>query len=45
VLKGARPDFVDHLSRAHHGNAADAAHQPPQSRSDVAVLPTANPVR
>ncbi|MEI6659609.1 MAG: trypsin-like peptidase domain-containing protein [Planctomycetota bacterium] len=45
VLKGARPDFVDHLSRAHHGNATDAAHQPPQSRSDVAVLPTANPVR
>jgi thiol-disulfide isomerase/thioredoxin len=45
VLKGARPDFVDHLSRAHHGHAADAAHQPPQSRSDVAVLPTANPVR
>jgi thiol-disulfide isomerase/thioredoxin len=45
VLKGARPDFVDHLSRAHHGHAADAAHQPPQSRSDVAVLPPANPVR
>jgi thiol-disulfide isomerase/thioredoxin len=45
VLKGARPDFVDHLSRAHHGHAAAAAHQPPQSRSDVAVLPTANPVR
>jgi hypothetical protein len=45
VLKGARPDFVDHLSRAHHGHAADAAHQPPQSRSDVAVLPTANPIR
>jgi thiol-disulfide isomerase/thioredoxin len=45
VLKGARPDFVDHLSRAHHGHAADAAHQPPQSRSDVAVLPAANPVR
>ncbi len=45
VLKGARPDFVDHLSRAHHGHAADAAHQPPQSRSDVAVLPTANAVR
>jgi hypothetical protein len=45
VLKGARPDFVDHLSRAHHGHAADAAHQPPQSRSDVAVLPTASPVR
>jgi thiol-disulfide isomerase/thioredoxin len=45
VLKGARPDFVDHLSRAHHGHAADAAHQLPPSRSDVAVLPTANPVR
>jgi len=45
VLKGARPDFVDHLSRAHHGHAADAARQPPQSRSDVAVLPAANPVR
>ena len=45
VLKGARPDFVDHLSRAHPGHAADAAHQPPQSRSDVAVLPTASPVR
>lgn len=45
VLKGARPDFVDHLSRAHHGHAAEAAHQLPPSRSDVAVLPTANPVR
>jgi thiol-disulfide isomerase/thioredoxin len=45
VLKNARPDFVDHLSRAHHGHAADTAHQPPQNRSDVAVLPAANPVR
>jgi len=45
VLKGARPDFVDHLSRAHHGHASEAAHQPPQSRSDVAVLPATNPLR
>jgi len=45
VLKGARPDFVDHLSRAHHGQTAEAAHQPPQNRSDVAVLPAANPLR
>jgi hypothetical protein len=45
VLKGARPDFVDHLSRAHHGQTAEAAHQPPQSRSDVAVLPATNPLR
>jgi thiol-disulfide isomerase/thioredoxin len=45
VLKGARPDFVDHLSRAHHSQAAEATHQPPQSRSDVAVLPATNPLR
>mgnify|MGYP006274780899 CR=1 FL=1 len=45
VLKGARPDFVDHLSRAHHGHAGQAAHQPPQSRSDVAALPAPNPIR
>lgn len=45
VLKGARSDFVDHLSRAHHGQAADAAHQAPAGRSDVALLPADNPLR
>jgi thiol-disulfide isomerase/thioredoxin len=45
VLKGARTDFVDHLSQAHHGRAADTGHAPPRTRSDVAVLPPENPVR
>ena len=45
VLKGARADFVDHLSRAHHASSTASGHQPPQGRSDVAVLPTDNPVR
>jgi thiol-disulfide isomerase/thioredoxin len=45
VLKGARTDFVDHLSQAHHGRATDTGHAPPRTRSDVAVLPPENPVR
>lgn len=45
VLKGARADFVDHLSQAHHGRAADAGHALPRTNSDVAVLPAENPVR
>ncbi len=45
VLKGARTDFVDHLSQAHHGRAVDTGHAPPRARSDVAVLPPENPVR
>jgi thiol-disulfide isomerase/thioredoxin len=44
VLKGARADFVDHLSKAHQSHAAAPA-AAATSRSDVAVLPTANPVR
>jgi len=43
VLKHARPDFVDHLSRAHHGQQPPAAAT--GERSDVAALPQANPVR
>jgi thiol-disulfide isomerase/thioredoxin len=43
VLKHARPDFVDHLSRAHHGHAPAAPAT--GDRSDVAALPAANPVR
>jgi thiol-disulfide isomerase/thioredoxin len=42
VLKGARPDFVDHLSKAHRDPAAAAT---AADRSDVAALPPANPVR
>ena len=46
VLKHARHDFVDHLSRAHHGQAASPAPAGGGSpRSDVAALPAANPVR
>jgi thiol-disulfide isomerase/thioredoxin len=41
VLNGAGTDFVDHLSRAHHGSGVNAG----SSRSDVALLPPANPVR
>jgi hypothetical protein len=41
VLDGAGSDFVEHLSRAHHGAAAVTS----SGRSDVAVLPAANPVR
>jgi len=44
VLKHARHDFVDHLSRAHHGQAASPAGGD-GVRSDVAALPPANPVR
>ena len=43
VLKSARTDFVDHLSRAHHDRPP--AHAPASERSDVALLPAANPVR
>ena len=43
VLQGARADFVDHLSKAHHGHAAPGHATAP--RSDVAALPAANPVR
>ncbi|MFM7244131.1 MAG: serine protease, partial [Planctomycetaceae bacterium] len=43
VLKHARPDFVDHLSQAHHGHAAAAPAA--GERSDVAALPPTNPVR
>ncbi len=43
VLQGARPDFVDHLSKAHHGHAATGHTAAP--RGDVAALPAANPVR
>ncbi|MEX0669526.1 MAG: trypsin-like peptidase domain-containing protein [Pirellulales bacterium] len=45
VLKGARTDFVDHLSKAHHGHPADTGHAVPKNSSDVALLPAANPVR
>ena len=45
VLKGARTDFVDHLSKAHHGHGADTGHAVPKNSSDVALLPAANPVR
>ncbi|MCE9632526.1 MAG: trypsin-like peptidase domain-containing protein [Planctomycetia bacterium] len=45
VLKAARNDFVDHLSKAHHGQAADTGHALPKNSSDVALLPAANPVR
>jgi hypothetical protein len=45
VLKGARTDFVDHLSQAHHAHAADTGHAVPRKNSDVAVLPAPNPVR
>ncbi len=41
VLKNASRDFVEHLSKAHHGPAT--ARQP--ARSDVAVLPSGNPMR
>jgi len=43
VLKSARADFVDHLSRAHHGQQP----APPAAgdRSDIALLPAANPLR
>jgi hypothetical protein len=44
VLKGARNDFVDHLSQAHHGQAAEPRSASP-TRSDVAALPAANPLR
>ncbi len=44
VLKGARTDFVDHLSQAHHGQAAESR-SASQTRSDVAALPAANPLR
>jgi len=43
VLKSARADFVDHLSRAHHGHSP--AHDPAADRSDVALLPTSNALR
>lgn len=43
VLQGARADFVDHLSKAHHGHAAAGHAAAP--RGDVAALPAANPVR
>jgi len=43
VLKSARADFVDHLSRAHHGPPPAAAAA--GDRSDIALLPTANPIR
>lgn len=42
VLNGAGSDFVDHLSRAHHGAAAAGRNE---TRSDVALLPSANPLR
>ena len=42
VLNGAGSDFVDHLSRAHHGAAASGRSE---TRSDVALLPSANPFR
>jgi len=45
VLKHARHDFVDHLSRAHHGQAAASPAGGDAVRSDVAALPPANPVR
>lgn len=45
VLKAARNDFVDHLSKAHHGHAAEAGHAVPANSSDVALLPAVNPVR
>ena len=41
VLNGAGSDFVEHLSRAHLGAATHAG----GDRSDVALLPPANPVR
>ncbi len=41
VLNAAGKDFVEHLSRAHHGAAATAG----GNRSDVALLPAGNPVR
>jgi hypothetical protein len=41
VLKNARADFVDHLSKVHQGQPAGAA----GARSDVATLPAADPVR
>ena len=44
VLKGARADFVEHLSQAHHGHESPAV-PPATPRSDVAALPAANPVR
>jgi hypothetical protein len=43
VLKHARPDFVDHLSRAHHGHAPAAP--PTGTGSDVAALPAATTLR
>ena len=42
VLNGAGSDFVDHLSRAHHGAAVAGRNE---TRSDVALLPSANPLR
>ena len=42
VLNGAGSDFVYHLSRAHHGAAAAGRSE---TRSDVALLPSANPLR
>jgi len=44
VLKGARPDFVDHLSRAHHGQTPSGS-PPAEVRSDVALLPTSGTTR
>jgi thiol-disulfide isomerase/thioredoxin len=41
VLKNARADFVDHLSKAHQAQPAAAA----AARSDVAALPATDPVR
>ena len=44
VLQGADRAFVDHLSKAHHGQAAESR-SAAQTRSEVAALPAANPLR
>jgi thiol-disulfide isomerase/thioredoxin len=44
VLEGSSREFVEQLSKTHAGHAAHG-HQPPSSRSDLAALPPADPLR
>ncbi len=44
VLEGSSREFVEQLSKTHAGHAAHE-HQPPSSRSDLAALPPADPLR
>jgi hypothetical protein len=46
VLQGSTREFVEHLSKAHGGNAVQQGGRPSASaRSDLAVLPAAEQLR